>query len=142
MIGSAARGLGGACALIGGTLMVISGFTSHGFFLSVISYVNSSLAPGLPSPIQAVVGFVLLALNVLITFGGIIVICGGALLLYGRSTIGSALMMLGGGVGFPSLLIAIVYYLLTSGVISVVDHSEYWLGVLLAATARRLAKNA
>ena len=110
--------------------MVISGFNTHGIFLSILSSVNNTILPNLPAMVHLVVGAILTLLNLLITLGGFTVVLGGLLVVSRRVLLGSVLIAFGGGAGFPSLLLLVSYYFITAGTISVLLHAGYWAGVL------------
>jgi len=106
----------------------------------MVSLFKEKVSTLLPAMIQLIVGTCILALSVLIALGGITVILGGAAVLFQRRTLGRLLVAIGGGAGFIGLAIALGYVLITAGVASLLVHGEYWLGVLLAAVGRHLAR--
>lgn len=118
---------------------MLSGFETHGFFISIIYYVSVNLASHLPSILQRLMSLVFGFLSILISLGGITVIAGGVALLARHSWLGRMLIALGGGAGFVGLAIGLAYYSFVSGLSGTVLHIEYWIGVGLAATARWLA---
>jgi len=124
----------------GGALILASGFSSHSIMLEMVSLFKEKVSTLLPAMIQLIVGTCILALSVLIALGGITVILGGAAVLFQRRTLGRLLVAIGGGAGFIGLAIALGYVLITAGVASLLVHGEYWLGVLLAAVGRHLAR--
>gem|GEM_PF-4259024 len=130
----------GTLAVTGGALILASGFSSHSIMLEMVSLFKEKVSTLLPAMIQLIVGTCILALSVLIALGGITVILGGAAVLFQRRTLGRLLVAIGGGAGFIGLAIALGYVLITAGVASLLVHGEYWLGVLLAAVGRHLAR--
>ena len=126
--------------MTGGALILASGFSSHSIMLEMVSLFKEKVSTLLPAMIQLIVGTCILALSVLIALGGITVILGGAAVLFQRRTLGRLLVAIGGGAGFIGLAIALGYVLITAGVASLLVHGEYWLGVLLAAVGRHLAR--
>ncbi len=129
-------------AIIGGGLILLSGFTVHGFLLSIISAVSYSLLTILPGSIAIPLSVALAILSLLIALGGITVILGGITIIRHHISLGRVLIALGGGASFLAFLVAIVYALLTGGVTSITAHSQYWIGVALAVLSRWLAGEA
>ena len=129
----------GAIAILGGLLMFLGGVTSHSIALWILPMLNQEVLARLPQPAQT--GAVLLVdiIAALVSLGGLTVIFGGVSLLLGRKSIGRALVALGGGAGLIGLSLALGYTVLVSGFGSVTSHVGYWLGVVLAVVARRVA---
>jgi hypothetical protein len=130
----------GVLAIIGGFLIIASGFAVHGFLLLILDFLKGKVTSYLPGLAGALTSLAIQILTVLITFGGITVIVGGIAVLSGRIFTGRLLITLGGGAGFLGLLITIAYSTVSLGPSSIISHSEYWIGVILAVVARWLAK--
>jgi len=129
-------------AFVGGTLILLSGFTVHGFLLSILSLVSDRLLTLLPGTIAIPLSILVIILSVLIALGGFTVILGGIVIFRHRIFLGRLLIALGGGASFLSFLVAVAYAVFTGGVTSISAHSEYWLGVIFAVSARWLAGKA
>jgi hypothetical protein len=130
----------GSLAVLGGFLIVASGFAVHSFLLDVLDFLRGKVAsyvPGIPGAIPILA---IQTLAILVSLGGITVMGGGAAILAGRISTGRLLITIGGGAGFLGLLIAIGYSAMTVGPSSIVTHFEYWTGVILAVIARWSAK--
>jgi hypothetical protein len=129
-------------AFVGGGLILASGVSAHGFLLSVLSLVSDRLPAILPGTISTPLSIALAILSVPIALGGLTVISGGVALYRGHIFTGRLLIALGGGASFLGLLAALAYAVLTQGAASVDAHSQYWIGVVIAILARRLAGRA
>jgi len=129
-------------AFVGGGLILLSGFTVHGFLLSILSLVSDRLLTLLPGTIALPLSIVLTILSILIALGGITVILGGIAILRRHIFLGRLLIALGGGASFLSFLIAVAFAAVTEGLTSISAHSEYWVGVIFAVSARWLAGKA
>ncbi len=141
MVRKASLRLAGSLAIIGGALMVASGFAVHGFLLSTLTLVSGHVSEFLPSEVSPLIVIILEILTGLIALGGITVILGGlALLVYARALLGRILIALGGGAGLLSFLVSLGYSMLTAGPLTLSIHAAYWTGLVLAVVARRIAK--
>jgi len=129
-------------AFIGGGLIVASGFTVHGFLLSVLSLVSGGLPAIIPAEIAIPLSITASVLSALVALGGITVLLGGIALYRRHVFVGRFLIALGGGASFLGFLVAIGYAVVTEGLTSVEAHSQYWIGVVVAILARRLAGKA
>jgi len=132
--------VGGILAILGGLMMVLSGFSAHSFSLSILTFLNEESALYLPDAIATVTGLVIRVLGVLIALGGITVTLGGVAILYQRLFTGRLLVALGGGASFLGILVALFFSVITTGFSSIILYAEYWTGVVLAMIGRRLAK--
>lgn len=132
--------IAGILALAGGFLIVASGFAVHGFLLFVLNFLNGKIPYYLPGFTGEFASFTIQVLTITIALGGITVILGGIAVLFGHLFTGRLLIALGGGAGFLGLAITIAYSALTLGPSTIITHSEYWIGVILAVIARSLAK--
>lgn len=79
-------------------------------------------------------------LVLLIALGGFTVILGGLVLLARRRTIGRFLILLGGGAGLLGLLITFGMAVFRLGFNQSLAYTPYWVGLVLAVVARRIAK--
>ncbi len=129
-------------AFVGGGLIVASGFSAHGFLLSLLSLLNGGLPTILPGAIAFPLSITVSILSELIALGGVTVLLGGIALYRRHIFVGRLLIALGGGASFLGFLVAIVYAVVTEGVTSVDAHSQYWIGVVVAILAKRLAGKA
>jgi hypothetical protein len=127
-------------AVVGGALMVSGGIANHSFLLSLLNLVGGRLSSDLGGIPGFVVVAALAAISLLISLGGLTVALGGAFIYAGHVTMGRTLIALGGGAGFLGLLISFGYVAVTSGFTDAVSHSVYWIGLVIAVVARRLAK--
>ncbi len=130
----------GLLALAGGALMILSGYASRGFLVMALGIAETEI----PQYIGGIAGLTAeLAVSIivfLIALGGITVIFGGIALLARRRTIGRLLIMLGGGAGFLGLLLTFGFTAFRLGLDSALGHAPYWIGLVLAVVARRVAK--
>ncbi len=129
---------GAVLAIIGGSLILLSGFTVHSFLLSIISLLSDRLITILPGSVAIPLSIALTILSILVALGGITIILGGITIIRHHLSLGRLLIALGGGASFLAFLVAIVYALVTGGVTSISAHSEYWVGVILSVFARWL----
>ena len=132
----------GAVAVLGGLLMFLGGVTSHSVVLWILPTLRQEVLTRLPTAVQGEATLAVEAIAGLVSLGGITVVAGGLSLLLGRKTTGRTLVALGGGAGFLGLSIALGYTAVVSGLGSVASHTGYWVGVVLAVAARRLASKA
>ena len=131
---------GGVLAIVGGILIVVSGFVIRGFTLTVLDWLTANAPKYLPSNIIPLLVVVLEILGALIALGGITVIFGGIVILSGHLFFGRLLIALGGGTGLIGFLISLGYSLFTTGPSSIIVHVEYWAGIVIVVVARWLAK--
>jgi hypothetical protein len=132
----------GLLAVVGGLLIIASGFSSHGFILYALGFA-SVLVPSVIGGLGGnVVRYIIAALALLVALGGMTVVLGGILILAKHMTMGRLLIMLGGGAGFLGLLISFGYIALANGTSEAVAEYPYWLGLILAILGRRVAKGA
>lgn len=129
----------GAIAVLGGLLMFLGGVTSHSIALWILPMLNQEVLARLPQPVETGAVLVVDIIAALVSLGGLTVIFGGVSLMLGRRSIGRALVALGGGAGLIGLSLALGYTVLVSGLGSVTSHVGYWVGVVLAVVARRVA---
>ena len=131
-----------ALAFIGGGLIIASGFTVHGFLLSLLSLVGGGIPTVLPSAIAIPLSITVSFLSALVALGGVTVLLGGIALYRRHVFVGRFLIALGGGASFLGFLLSIAFAVATQGVTSVDAHSQYWIGVVVAVLARWLAGKA
>lgn len=129
---------GAALAMLGGLLIVVSGYRTSSFILSVLSFSENQTV--VPSVVRTAITVAIPVLTFVISLGGILVISGGILLLLRHKTSAILLIALGGGVGFIGIVIGLGYNVFTSGPISIISHFDYWIGVLVASIGRALGK--
>jgi hypothetical protein len=135
------RWTAGLLAIVGGVLMLGSGYTSRGFLYMALGYAEPKildLLKGIAADAALVAIFVL---ELIIALGGLTVAVGGIIILARHSTTGRILMFLGGGAGFLGLLISFGYSTYKLGGLGpALSYLPYWLGLALAVVGRRLAK--
>lgn len=122
--------------------MIFSGLTTHNLFASLLELLDSTIIPNLPETVAITITIVILILSILISLGGMTVIFAGIALFYRHISTGRLLIALGGGTSFTGLAIALAYTVFTGNPTSIITHTDYWLGLLLAACARWLTKRA
>jgi hypothetical protein len=129
-------------AIIGGALIIISGYRTRSFIIMALSYSDQRFSGSSPFALQLTAQTAIAILSAVMALGGILAIIGGILLLLKRITIGKILIAMGGGVGFVSIAIAIGYSVFSSGLPLALSHVEYWIGVVIASLSRWLAGRA
>ncbi|MCL4519865.1 MAG: hypothetical protein M1587_11790 [Thaumarchaeota archaeon] len=129
---------GAALAILGGLLLIVSGYRTSSFILTVLSFSEKQAA--VPSEVKTVITIAIPILTFVISLGGILVICGGILLLLKHKTSATFLIALGGGVGFIGIIIGLGYNVYEFGPAAIIAHFDYWIGVLVASIGRALAK--
>ena len=130
---------GGILALIGGAIIVLSGYRTGSFLVTVAHYSEAKFGSLLPGEALSAVQVALLVLSFIIGFGGFLVILGGLLVLAKHLTTGKILIGLGGGVGFIGIAISVGYAVYVDGFSVLITHADYWIGVLIATIGRYLA---
>jgi hypothetical protein len=130
---------GGILAIIGGLLIITSGFRTGSFLVTATNYSEAKFGSLLPGQALSAIQIGLIVLSFVIGFGGLLAIIGGLLILSKHLTIGKILLGLGGGVGFIGIAISVGYAIYVSGFSILVTHFDYWLGILVASVARYLA---
>lgn len=129
----------GTLAILGGLLMFLGGVTTHSLALWILPTLNEEILARLPAPAGAGAILAVDVIAALVSLGGLTVVFGGISLLLKHKSIGRILIALGGGAGLIGLLLALGYSVLVSGLTNVGAHAGYWIGVVLAVVARRLA---
>jgi len=130
---------GGLLAMIGGFLMIWSGYVSRGLLYQAIgaeipAYLTGSLASTALLTIS-----VLEWINAL---GGVTVIVGGLVLVSGHARTGRIVILLGGGAGLLGLLASFGYSAYNLGLGQTFAYAPYWVGLIFAVVGRRVAKGA
>jgi hypothetical protein len=133
--------LAGSLAVIGGTLMLLSGYTSKGFLYTALGYAEPRVSDFLGGFAANAAILAITILELLIALGGLTVLVGGVIILSRHSSLGRALIYLGGGAGLFGLVISFGYsaYKL-GGLDPVLSYLPYWVGLTMAVVGRRLAK--
>ncbi len=130
----------GMLAIAGGVLMVASGYASRGLLLTALGFVESDLGRYLGGIEGLTVGIAIDIVVFLIALGGVTVVFGGLTLLLRHRTIGRLLIMLGGGAGFLGLAVTFGFAAFRLGLSGALAYADYWVGLVLAIIARRVAK--
>ncbi|TLY12775.1 MAG: hypothetical protein E6K86_11020 [Thaumarchaeota archaeon] len=105
-----------ALAFIGGGLIITSGFTVHGFLLSLLSLVSGGIPTVLPGAIAIPLSITVSFLSALVALGGVTVLLGGIALYRRHVFVGRFLIALGGGASFLGFLLSIAFAVATQGV--------------------------
>ena len=133
----------GALALVGGLLMLASGYTSRGFLYTALNLAEPRISDLLSGVAANVAVLVVTILEFLIALGGLAVMIGGLVVLANHTTTGRALIYLGGGAGFLGLIVSFGYAAYRVGGISpLLAYLPYWVGLAMAVSGRWLAKGA
>jgi len=132
-----------ALALVGGFLMLSSGYTSRGFLYTALNLSEPHITEFLRGIAANVAVLVVTILELVIALGGIAVTVGGLVILTNHTTMGRTLIYLGGGAGFLGLLVSLGYTAYRLGGISpILAYVPYWVGLAMAISGRWLAKGA
>jgi hypothetical protein len=129
----------GLLAMVGGFLMIWSGYVSRGLLYQAIGAEVPAVLSGVFASTALLVISILELINAL---GGVTVIVGGLVLVSGHARTGRIVILLGGGAGFLGLLVTFGYSAYKLGVSQMVTYAPYWVGLVLAVVARRVAKGA
>lgn len=133
----------GTLAVIGGLLMVASGYTSRGFLYTALNLAEPHISDFLSGVAANVAVLAVTILELVIALGGLTVVIGGLIVLASHTTTGRILIYLGGGAGFLGALVSFGYTAYKLGGISpVLAYLPYWLGLAMAVSGRWLAKGA
>jgi hypothetical protein len=133
--------LAGILAIVGGVLMFGSGYSSRGFLYQALNLTEPQISNLLSGIEASVVVLAIIIVETLIALGGLTVLAGGALILFRHITIGRILIFFGGGAGFLGLLISFGYSIFKLGGLDpVLSYLPYWVGLVMAIVARRMAK--
>jgi len=133
--------LAGVLAVIGGILMLLSGYVARGFLYTALGYAVPEIPQLLSGMAASLAILAITLLEFVIALGGLTVLAGGVVILSHHTSVGRALIFLGGGAGFLGLLISFGYSVYKLGGLDpVLAYLPYWVGLALAVTGRRLAK--
>jgi hypothetical protein len=133
----------GLFAIVGGLLMLGSGYTSRGFLYMALGFTEPRIIDFLNGIAADAAVLVIATLELIIALGGLTVAVGGIVILARHSTTGRILIFLGGGAGFLGLLISFGYSTYKLGGLGpTLSYLPYWLGLAFAVVGRRLAKGA
>jgi len=125
--------------MIGGAIIVASGYRTGSFLVTAASFSEAKFGSLLPGEALSAIQIALIVLSFVIGFGGLLAILGGALVIAKHLTIGKILIGLGGGLGFFGIAISAGYAIYVHGFSVLVTHVDYWIGVLIATVGRYLA---
>ncbi len=133
--------MAGGVAVVGGFLMVASGYSSRGFLYTALGYAQPRLSGFLSGAAYGVAVIAITVLEAVIALGGLTVLAGGLVILGRHTTTGRTLIYLGGGAGFLGLLVSFGYSMYKLGGLDpVLSYLPYWIGLAMAISGRRLAK--
>ena len=131
----------GALAVVGGILMVESGYASRGFLYTALNLAEPQISDFLSGMAASVAVLAVTIVDFIIALGGIAVIIGGLILLTGHRTMGRGNIYRGGGDGLLGLLVSFGYTAYKLGGIGpVLAYLPYWIGLAIAVAGRWLAK--
>jgi hypothetical protein len=133
----------GSLAIVGGFLMLASGYTSRGFLYTALNLAEPRISDFLNGTAASIAVLAVTAIELIIALGGIAVIAGGLVILTNHKKTGRALVYLGGGAGLLGLIVSFGYSAYRLGGVSpVLAYLPYWAGLAMAVTGRWLAKGA
>jgi len=133
----------GALAVIGGLLMLVSGYTSRGLLYTALGLAEPRISDFLSGVAANVAVFAVAILESVIALGGLTVVIGGLVVFTHHTTTGRTLIYLGGGAGFLGLIVSFGYSAYRLGGLSpVLAYIPYWVGLAMAVSGRWLAKGA
>ena len=133
----------GALAVVGGFLMLTSGYTSRGFLYSTLNLAEPHISDFLRGMAASAAILAVTILELVIALGGLTVIIGGLAVVINHRTTGRTLIYLGGGAGFLGLLVSFGYTTYKLGGTShVLAYLPYWVGLAMAVWGRWLTKSA
>lgn len=134
--------VGGTLAVVGGFLMVVSGYTSSGLLFTALGYAQQEIPAYLTGFAESAATLGVTILELLIALGGITVLVGGLIILIRHTRTGRVLIYLGGGAGLLGLLVSFGYTGYRLGFNQTLAYAPYWVGLAMAVASRRLAKGA
>ena len=133
----------GALAVLGGFLMLASGYTSRGFLYTALNMAEPNISDFLSGMAASVAVLAVTTLELVVALGGIAVMVGGLVVLSNHTTTGRTLIYLGGGAGFLGLVVSFGYSAYKLGGFGpVLAYLPYWVGLAMAVSGRWLAKGA
>jgi hypothetical protein len=132
----------GLLAIVGGVLMVASGYSSRGFLFLALGYAANQIPSYFSGLAADAVVLTVSVVELLIGLGGLTVLIGGIFILRHHVRTGRVLIFLGGGAGLLGLLISFGYTTFKLGLDPAGSYAPYWLGLAMAVAGRSLAKGA
>ena len=129
--------LGGFLAMVGGFLMIWSGYVSHSILYQTIGEVAPQYLSGFAGSAASLVISILELLNAL---GGIVVVIGGLVLVSGHGRTGRIVIILGGGAGLIGLLATFGYSAYKLGLDHTISYAPYWVGLVFTVAARSVSR--
>jgi hypothetical protein len=132
--------VGAIFAFAGGLFIITSGYRTSSFMLSVLKIAEGQSV--VPAEVKTVLSVAIPVLTALISLGGILVLAGAMVLVAKHKSTGSILIALGGGFGFIGIVIALGYAVYSSGFGTIITHTDYWIGVLIASVGREIGRRA
>ena len=129
-------------ATIAGTLLIVSRTTGGlGFYETILNYIAVQFG----GEVALVISYILWALSIIASLGGLAVIIGGILIHRGRVTTGRFIISIGAGMGIIGLLVEIGSAALQGwtslvGLMFAMTQSLSWIGIILSIAASLLAK--
>jgi len=131
----------GALAIIGGFLMLASGYSSRGFLYTALNLAEPHISDFLSGVAANAAILAVTILDLIIALGGITVMVGGLVILTNHTTTGRTVIYFGGGAGFLGLLLSFGYAAYKLGGFSpLLAYLPYWVGLAMAVSGRWLAK--
>ena len=131
---------GGLLAMVGGFLMIWSGYASHSVLYQTIGQYGVPYLQ-FPTAVDAAT-LVISILEYLNALGGIVVVIGGIILVSGHGSSGRTVIILGGGAGLIGLLASCGYSADERGLNQTLSFAPYWAGLVLTVVARRVSRGA
>lgn len=131
-------------AIVAGILLIVSRTTGGlGFYEAVLNYVSAQFG----GMVAVVISYVLWALSIIASLGGIAVIIGGILIYRSRATTGKFVISIGAGMGIIGLLVevgsaALQGWAVLAGLMFAMTQSLSWIGVLLSIAASLFVRKA
>ena len=133
--------LGGFLAMVGGFLMIWSGYVSHSILYQMAGlYIPKSLGEILGGIAGSAASFVIFVLELLNALGGIVVVTGGLILVSGHGRTGRIVIILGGGAGLIGLVATFGYFAYEQGLEHTISYAPYWVGLGFTVAARSVSK--
>ena len=133
--------LAGGLALVGGVLMLASGYSSRGFLYTALGYAEPRVSDLLSGAYASAAALAITLVEGVIALGGLTVMIGGLAIILRFVTVGRVLVWLGGGAGFLGLIIGFGYSAYRLGSFApVLGYLPYWIGLAMAIAGRTLAK--
>jgi hypothetical protein len=129
----------GLIAMVGGFLMIYSGYVSHSLLYQAFGQL---VLPYLGGFAGNTVSLIISVLELINALGGIVVVIGGLVLVSGHGRTGRIVILLGGGAGLLGLLASFGYSAYRLGLDQTITYAPYWVGLVLAVVARRVSRGA